>query len=148
MINKYKEFYLCNKYMYNCTVIITYNYYDKQFKEYNENQNIDLSIIDEDEMIDDISDSLYKVELLRVFDLEEFDELVINKKVNELCAKLSEHSEFSKIMLIAAGKMLSEDLCTGLMLLFSYHTFFLVHLCICDYLNNGKINLKYLNNLR
>ena len=30
MINKYKEFYLCNKYMYNCTVIITYNYYDKQ----------------------------------------------------------------------------------------------------------------------
>ena len=134
--------------MYNCAVIITYNYYDKQFKEYNENQNIDLSIIDEDEMIDDISDALYKVELLRVFDLEEFDELVINKKVDELCAKLSEHSEFSKIMLKAAGKMLSEDLCTGLMVLFSYHTFFLVHLCICDYLNTGKINLEYLNNLR
>ena len=47
--------------MYNCAVIITYNYYDKQFKEYNENQNIDLSIIDEDEMIDDISEALYKV---------------------------------------------------------------------------------------
>ena len=32
--------------MYTCNVVITYNYYDKQFKENNEKQNIDLDLID------------------------------------------------------------------------------------------------------
>ena len=134
--------------MYNCNVVITYNYYDKQFKENNEKQNIDLTLIDYEDMTDDISETLYRAELLGVFGLEEFDDKVINLEVMNLCTQLSAHTEFAKLMLKAAAKMFSEDLCTGLMLLFSYHTFFLVHLCICDYLNNGKINLKYLNNLR
>ena len=133
--------------MYNCNVGITYNYYDNQFKEYNEKQNIDLTLIDSEDMIDDISDALYRSELLSVFGLEEFDEGVINKKVDELCVKLSQHSDFSALMLRAAGKMLSEDLCTGLMVLFSYHSFFLVHRCICEYLVNGTINPENLNNL-
>jgi len=133
--------------MYNCSVILTYNYYDNQFKDHNIQQNIDLSIIDPDDMNDDISDTLYRFELLSVFGLEEFDEGVINKKVDELCVKLSEHSDFSALMLRAAGKMLSEDLCTGLMVLFSYHSFFLVHRCICEYLVNGTISPENLNKL-
>ena len=133
--------------MYNCSLIITYNYYDNQFKKFNEKQNIDLTLIDSEDMTIDISETLYRSELLGVFGLEEFDDDIINKKVAELCSKLSEHSEFSKLMLVAAGKMLSEDLCTGLMVLFSYDTFFLSHLCICEYLTTGKISLENLNNL-
>ena len=133
--------------MYNCNVVITYNYYDNKFKDYNEKQNVDLSIIDPNDITDDISDTLYRFELLGVFGLIEFDEKIINKKVEELCTKLSDHSEFTELMKRAAGKMLSEDLCTGLMILFSYDTFFLVHRCICEYLTVSTISIEKMQSL-
>ena len=134
--------------MYNCNVIITYNYYDKQFKENNEKQNIDLTLIDQEDMTDDISETLYRAELLGVFGLEEFDDKVINLEVMNLCTQLSAHTEFAELMLKAAAKMLSEDLCTGLMVLFSYDSFFLLHRCICDFLKTGIINAENLIDLK
>lgn len=134
--------------MYNCNVVITYNYYDKQFKENNEKQNIDLDLIDQEDMTDDISETLYRAELLGAFGLEEFDDKVINLEVMNLCSQLSAHTEFSELMLKAAAKMLSEDLCTGLMVLFSYDSFFLLHRCICDFLKTGIINAENLDALK
>ena len=133
--------------MYNCHVVITYNYYDKQFKEHNKNQHIDLDLIDQEDMTDDISDALYRSELLGVFGLEEFDDKVINLEVMNLCTQLSAHTEFAVLMLKAAAKMLSEDLCTGLMVLFSYDSFFLLHRCICQYLKTGIITAETLDAL-
>jgi hypothetical protein len=134
--------------MYNCNVVITYNYYDKQFKENNEKQNIDLDLIDQEDMTNDISETLYRAELLGVFGLEEFDDKVINLEVMNLCNQLSKHTEFSVLMLKAAAKMLSEDLCTGLMVLFSYDSFFLLQRCICEFLKTGIINIENLDALR
>ena len=133
--------------MYNCHVVITYNYYDKQFKEHNKNQHIDLDLIDQEDMTDDISDALYRSELLGVFGLEEFDDKVINLEVMTLCNQLSAHTEFAELMIKAAAKMLSEDLCTGLMVLFSYDSFFLLHRCICQYLKTGIITAETLDAL-
>ena len=133
--------------MYNCLVVITYNYYDKQFKEHNKNQHIDLDLIDQEDMTDDISDALYRSELLGVFGLEEFDDKVINLEVMTLCNQLSAHTEFAELMIKAAAKMLSEDLCTGLMVLFSYDSFFLLHRCICQYLKTGIITAETLDAL-
>jgi hypothetical protein len=133
--------------MYNCHVVITYNYYDKQFKEHNKNQHIDLDLIDQEDMTGDISDALYRSELLGVFGLEEFDDKVINLEVMNLCSQLSAHTEFAALMLKAAAKMLSEDLCTGLMVLFSYDSFFLLHRCICQYLKTDIITAETLDAL-
>jgi hypothetical protein len=134
--------------MYNWNVVITYNYYDKQFKEHNKNQHIDLDLIDQEDMTDDISDALYRSELLGVFGLEEFDDKVINLEVMNLCSQLSAHTEFAELMLKASAKMLSEDLCTGLMVLFSYDSFFLLHRCICQYLKLGAISNDTLIDLK
>ena len=134
--------------MYNCNVVITYNYYDKQFKENNEKQNIDLNLIDQEDMTDDISETLYRAELLGVFGLEEFDDKVINLEVMNLCTQLFTHTEFAELMLKAAAKMLSEDLCTGLMVLFSYDSFFLLHRCICEYLKTDIISAENLDALK
>ena len=134
--------------MYNWNVVITYNYYDKQFKENNEKQNIDLTLIDCEDMTDDISETLYRVELLGVFGLEEFDDKVINLEVMTLCNQLSAHTEFVELMLKAAAKMFSEDLCIGLMVLFSYDSFFLLHRCICQYLKLGTISNDTLIDLK
>jgi hypothetical protein len=43
--------------------------------------------------------------------------------------------------------MFSEDLCTGLMVLFSYDSFFILHRCICDFLKTGIINTENLDAL-
>ena len=133
--------------MYICNVVITYNYYDKQFKENNEKQHIDLTLIDSEDMTVDISETLYRAELLGVFGLEEFDDKVINLEVMNLCSQLSAHTEFAKLMLKASAKMLSEDLCTGLMVLFSYDSFFLLHRCICEFLKTGIISAETLDAL-
>ena len=134
--------------MYNWNVVITYNYYDKQFKENNEKQNIDLDLIDSEDMTVDVSETLYRAELLGVFGLEEFDDKVINLEVMNLCSQLSTHTEFAELMLKAAAKMLSEDLCTGLMVLFSYDSFFLLHRCICEYLKTDIISAENLDALK
>ena len=134
--------------MYNWNVVITYNYYDKQFKENNEKQNIDLDLIDSEDMTVDVSETLYRAELLGVFGLEEFDDKVINLEVMNLCTQLFTHTKFAELMLKAAAKMLSEDLCTGLMVLFSYDSFFLLHRCICDFLKTGIINTETLDALK
>ena len=134
--------------MYNWNVVITYNYYDKQFKENNKNQHIDLDLIDQEDMTNDISETLYRAELLGVFGLEEFDDKVINLEVMNLCFQLSAHTEFAALMLKAAAKMLSEDLCTGLMVLFSYDSFFLLHRCICEYLKTDIISAENLDALK
>ena len=140
---------LCNNItMYNCNVVITYNYYDNKFKKNNEKQNIDLTLIDYEDMTDDISETLYRAELLGVFGLEEFDDKIINLEVINLCSHLSIHIEFVELMLKAAAKMLSEDLCTGLMVLFSYDSFFLLHRCICEYLKTDIISAENLDALK
>ena len=134
--------------MYNWNVFITYNYYDKQFKENNEKQNIDLDLIDSEDMTVDVSETLYRAELLGVFGLEEFDDKVINLEVMNLCTQLFTHTKFAELMLKAAAKMLSEDLCTGLMVLFSYDSFFLLHRCICEYLKTDIISAENLDALK
>ena len=134
--------------MYNSNIILTYNYYDNKFKDHNEKQNVDLSIIDPDDINDDISETLYRFELLSIFSLEEFNEKVINLEVMNLCNQLSAHTEFAELMLKASAKMFSEDLCTGLMVLFSYDSFFLLHKCICEYLKTNIISAENLDALR
>lgn len=136
--------------LYNFNVIITYNYYDAMFYDFNKQQNFDLSIVDIKDMTNDVTEYLYKQEILAVFDLEEFDETIMNSKIIELYELMSKNEEFAAILSVAAGKLLSEDLCVGFMMLFSYHYFFLLHRCICDFLNSSDSSIQsiHLNNLK
>jgi len=133
--------------MYQTMVILTYNYYDDQFQEYNNSQNVDLSIIDYKDKTEDIAEYLFRSELLQVFGLIEFNETEINSKIDDLSAQMYQHKEFSLLMEKAAGKILSEDFTAGFMLMFSYHSFFLVHRCICSYLTSSSISVQYLEDL-
>jgi len=132
--------------MYNCSQI-TYNFYDNQFDDYNKNQNIDLSIIDEEDKNADTAEMIYRSELNGVFGLEEFDSEIINNKLINLCGQMYQHKEFSKIMEKCASKILTEDNTMGLMMLFSYDYFYLSHPCICEYLSYSTINQQKLNQL-
>jgi hypothetical protein len=133
--------------MYQTNVTLTYNYYDDQFQEYNNKQNVDLSIIDYKDKTEDVAEYLFRSEFLQVFDLTELNEKEINSKIDDLSAQMYQHKEFSLLMEKAAGKILSEDFTAGLMLMFSYHSFFLVHRCICIYLKSSSIPAQYLEDL-
>ena len=132
--------------MYNCS-LITYNYYDNKFDDYNKKQNINLSIIDEEDKNADTAEMIYRSELNGVFGLEEFNSEIINKKLIDLSAQMYQHNEFSKIMEKCAGNLLTEDNTMGLMMLFSYDYFFLTNPCICEYLSYGTIKSEKLNQL-
>jgi hypothetical protein len=89
----------------------------------------------------------YRVEFLRVFHLEEFDEQNINQEVDALFERLKSSPELTKCMKKSAATFFSEDLQTGLMGLFAYDFFHLAHPCMCDVLENREINEQNLNAL-
>jgi hypothetical protein len=132
--------------MYNCS-LITYNFYDVKFDEYNKTLNIDLSIIDEEDKNADTAEMIYRSELNGVFGLDEFDSKIINNKLIDLSAQMYQHKEFSEIMDKCAEKLLTDDNTMGLMMLFSYDYFYLAHPCICEYLSYGTINKQKINQL-
>lgn len=84
---------------------------------------------------------LYRQELLNIFGKDDFNETEISKSINELYTKLKSCKELIECMRKVAEKFISqednEEL--GLFILFSYDYMHLTHLCVSDYLENGKL---------
>ena len=89
----------------------------------------------------------YRIEFLRAFHLEEFDEQKVNQEVDALFDVVKDHLVFVVCMKKSAATFFSEDLQTGLMGLFAYDFFHLAHPCMCDVLENRAINEQNLNAL-
>jgi hypothetical protein len=99
--------------------------------------------------------------------LEEFDEKLVNSKIQELYIthfvfndddeKITEKSKktnktnsktkLKKIMKKVSEKMFLEDDEFGFIMLFSYSYFHLTHLCLCEFFNNGEIRQELINAL-
>jgi len=89
----------------------------------------------------------YRIEFLGAFNLEEFDEAIINKEVDALFELLKKSPIFAGCMEKSALTFFSEDLQIGLMGLFAFDFFHLAHPCICEFLENNAINEQKLNAL-
>jgi len=128
--------------MYNIEIIPSYAYYDKElipFCPLQINTKTIKENIEEFTSEEEISNSLYKSNLLESFNLTEFDEIIINNEIDKLFSVLKNNDRFKKCMKKVANTYMSEDLCTGLMLLFSYDYFFLTHSCICEYFKTKEM---------
>ena len=86
----------------------------------------------------DMQEIMYRRDLLSVFNLDEFSDEKINSSIDELYENLKNCEILQDCMKKAANIMLSEDLETGIRILFSYDYFHLFHACIFSYLNNDK----------
>jgi hypothetical protein len=104
--------------MYNTKYICSYNPF---------NENLD------------IQDTLYRKDLINIFMIDEFNETVINKSLQQILNKVQNHPEINMCMKKMAGFMISEDLGIGLLLLYSFDLLYLTHPCICDFLETGTI---------
>jgi len=152
--------------LYNSTFLCTYVFYDKTISQMNpiskrlfiDNPNLHEEETNEELL--DMSNILYQQELLTAFNLEEsksFDETNLNNKMEELYNTLFIFEEtklnnnylqiFNEIMTKTASLMLSEDIKTGFIILFSYDYFHIFHLCLCDLLNKGIIKEENINAL-
>jgi hypothetical protein len=139
--------------MYNTEFVCTYIFYNfsllgknPKFIEFVDKIKEEMKGTTEEEL-QEMSDYLYKNELLTAFDLKVFEETEINKKIEELYSIIIEKmegSQFKDIFLNCIEKakmnMSIENSCLAFTTFFSYDYFHLTHLCLFDLLTKGDFS--------
>lgn len=121
--------------MYNTKFICTYNYYDPNLPILKPLKD-DTDVKD----LEDVSDDLYKAEFLQLFGLKTYEDNIIEKALSEISLKIKAYKPFSECILKAANRMMSEDIEVGIYVLYSYHYFYLTHICVSEFLETGEIS--------
>jgi len=96
---------------------------------------------------DFIRNCIYRQDLLNIFKLDMFDEIVINKKINEIYEKSKSNEEFNKCI-IKVAELIGVDPKFGFIILYSFDHLYLTHMCICELLETENISLDKINNLQ
>ena len=130
---------LITYYMYNSKFICTYNYYDPSLSCIGLKDGVTINMEDCEDL-DDMADILFKAEMLQIFNVSEYDDVIIGTILHDLFLQVESIAILQQCMKSAAASFLTEDLETGFIALFAYNTFFLMHRCICEFLEVGKIS--------
>lgn len=93
-----------------------------------------------------IRNCIYRQDVLNIFDLDEFNESVVNKNINNVYHDVEKEPELHKCITKVAD--VYGDPLIGFMVLFSYDYLYLTHPCICDFMKTGKITEDNITNLR
>lgn len=89
---------------------------------------------EDEENIYFLCEEIYRIEFLKCFNLEEFDDNIISGQVKQMFDLCKVHEEFRRIIELVKNKTGDEDIEICFMQLFSYEFFYLAHNCI------GKIH--------
>jgi hypothetical protein len=95
-----------------------------------------------------VNDSLYRNDILNIFNIENFDEKEINNCINKIYEKIKNYDDLKPILKKLAGFFFSEDCELGILLMFSYDYLEHSHPCMCEFLETGKISDDKLNKLK
>ena len=89
-----------------------------------------------------IDDTPYREDLFNIFKIVEFDETQITQTLDTIYGKIKHDDAFIKILnnINLANKYSSDDLELVFVIMYSYDYMYLVHPCVCDLLNSGKIS--------
>ncbi len=128
--------------IYNTKYICNYN-------------NFDIFTEEEDKILNEndklfVRDVLYRQDFLNIFKLydAEFNDEIVETHIKKLYKLIKNDPELKICMSKLAEKLFSKDLKIGLMILFSFDYLYLVHPCICEFIETGKISIQNLNNLK
>jgi len=103
----------------------------------------------------EVTDTKYREEFLRVFRMEEFIEHELIDKQKSLLEMIRHEKKFLRLVENAAKHASialmdpnrSDDYDFGIMMLFSFGFFSTFHKCICSYVNkNGRITEEFIEN--
>jgi hypothetical protein len=95
-----------------------------------------------------ITDTLYRNDILNIFNLEEFNEERINNCIHEIYKKIKNYDEIKPLMKNMASYFFSDDCELGILIMFSYDYLEYTHPCICEFLETGIISENKLNKLK
>ena len=124
--------------MYNTKIVCTYNTSDV-FLESD-------SITHNEKKF--ICDAIYRQELLNIFEIDEYNEPLLDKAIHELYGRLEGCGELKECMIKLSAHFMSDEPELGLMILFAFDYMHLSHICISEYLETGKISQKNMWNLK
>jgi hypothetical protein len=116
--------------MYNTKFVCTYNTPDVFIETDNISQ----------EEEDFVRDAIYRQELLNIFGMDTYNETEMDKAFLELYKKVEKYDVLEEYMLKLAGNFMTDSKELGLMIMYSYDYMHLTHICVSEFLDNGKIN--------
>jgi hypothetical protein len=94
---------------------------------------------------DCILNILYRQDILSIFELEDFDEKILNQSIFELYEKVKENLKLRKIMIHLAEQLMSNDEKMGFLIMYSFDYLYVTHKYISDFLETGDISEENLN---
>jgi hypothetical protein len=94
---------------------------------------------------DCILNILYRQDILSIFELEDFDEKILNQCIFELYEKVKENLKLRKIMIHLAEQLMSNDEKIGFLIMYSFDYLYVTHKYISDFLETGDISEENLN---
>ena len=95
---------------------------------------------------DFIRNCIYRQDLLNIFKLDKFDETVISEYIETIYFKVILHHDFYKCVL-KVSSMINVDEKMALLVLYSFDYLYLTHICVCDFLETGKIRTNNIQKL-
>jgi hypothetical protein len=117
---------------------------------YNDPKLFEKFCVTEKEEQDQFRNVLYNYDLLMIFNLQDFLEEIINKKINELHDTMIKNIDFRKFIVSLTDNTSygSKDTLVTFMLLFSYDNLHLFYPCMCEFLEKGIVNVDKLENIK
>jgi len=123
--------------MYNTQFIVKYkNIEEELILKFCKDLGIPLEYSKQD--VYDICEGLYQHELLSVFNVNNIDDVSTSESILNIWLKIKENNDFMEIFEIYKQKNegLSDDILFTTM--FNYDSFFIIHQCICEALENDN----------
>lgn len=99
-------------------------------------------------LIDNLSESnmLYQIQLLQAFNLNIFDDIIINKITEELYEKYKTNTYIEQII-ASTNKIIINDNLTLFRMCYGFDTFHLIHSILCALISEKPVNDEKFNNL-
>jgi hypothetical protein len=116
--------------IYNTNINITY-------KNYETDTNSDMANI------------MYRKDLLSIFNIQEYDFDIIYPCIEKVYPILIKHDILKQLMTFLASKhLISNKTEMGLIFLFAYEYFYIIHPCVCEIIKNNKISNENIEKLK
>jgi hypothetical protein len=106
---------------------------------------------------DFVRNCIYRQDLLNIFNLDKFDETVIIKQLETIYDKvINSYNALEKCegvntdfynCIKKLSSMINVDEKMALLVLYSFDYLYLTHICVCEFLETGKISTSNIQNL-
>ena len=120
--------------IYNTKYVCSYNDSDVFLES-------EIEILNDDEK-QFVRDALYRRDLCNIFKIEDeyFDEKIITNIINALYVSINGEKFLESCIIKVSNNFFSNDLELGFLILFSFDYLYLLHPCISEFIETGKIS--------